>query len=176
MYPYFRMLKEIVRQNFLKKIQLSEVHTYYTLCWPVDLDPWRELNNGRTLTLYDLGRISHLIRSDLKNKIMAEGWRFTVAGSSIQYRKRITVFNLLKVNTRLLGWDERFLYFQQSMWHKNNPASSILIRSAVIDTNGIVESERFLKAVDYNGPKLNLPKWVIDWSKAESLRTWPPEI
>ena len=76
MYPYFRMVKEIVRQNFLKTIQLSEVHTYYTLCWPVDLDPWKELNNGRTLTLYDLGRISHLIRSGLKNKIMAKGWRF----------------------------------------------------------------------------------------------------
>ena len=98
MYPYLRLAKELTRQSFLKKILISEVHTYYTLCWPVDLDPWWELNNGRTLTLYDLGRISHIIRSGLKNKIMSQGWRFTVAGSSIRYRKRVTVFNQLKVS------------------------------------------------------------------------------
>ena len=147
------------------------MHTYYTLCWPVDLDPWWELNNGRTLTLYDLGRISHLVRSGLKNKIMNQGWKFTVAGSSIRYRKRVTVFDLLKVNTRLLGWDERFLYFQQSMWKKNEAISSILIRSAITDNNGIVGSKRFLKIVDYKGSELILLKWATDWSKAESLRT-----
>ena len=176
MYPYIRLAKELTRQSFLKKILISEVHTYYTLCWPVDLDPWWELNNGRTLTLYDLGRISHIIRSGLKNKIMSQGWRFTVAGSSIRYRKRVTVFNQLKVNTRLLGWDDRFLYFQQSMWKKNEPISSILIRSAVTDNNGIVESDRFAKVINYKGPELILPNWAKDWSRAESARTWPPEI
>ena len=65
MYPYIRLTKELIRQKFLKKISLSEVHTYYTICWPIDLDPWWELNNGRTLTLYDLGRISFLLRTGL---------------------------------------------------------------------------------------------------------------
>jgi hypothetical protein len=107
---------------------------------------------------------------------MSQGWRFTVAGSSIRYRKRVTVFNQLKVNTRLLGWDDRFLYFQQSMWKKNEPISSILIRSAVTDNNGIVESDRFAKVINYKGPELILPNWAKDWSRAESARTWPPEI
>ena len=145
MYPYIRLTKELVRQKFLKSISISEVHTYYTMCWPVDLDPWWELNNGRTLTLYDLGRISFLLRTGLKDKVVKQGWRFTVAGSSIRYRKRVTMFTLLKVNTRFIGWDERFIYFQQTMWGKTQPISSILIRSAITDTNGIVNSDQFLK-------------------------------
>ncbi len=175
MYPYMRLTKELIRQKFLKKISVSEVHTYYTICWPIDLDPWWELNNGRTLTLYDLGRISFLLRTGLKNKIMKQGWRFTVAGSSIRYRKRITMFSLMKVNTRFLGWDERFIYFQQTMWRKNQPISSILIRSAITDANGIVTSDRFESLMGLN-TKLKLPDWATDWSKAEAKRTWPPEI
>ena len=175
MYPYIRLTKELIRQKFLKKISLSEVHTYYTICWPIDLDPWWELNNGRTLTLYDLGRISFLLRTGLKNKIMKQGCRFTVAGSSIRYRKRITMFSLMKVNTRFLGWDERFIYFQQTMWRKNQPISSILIRSAITDANGIVTSDRFESLMGLN-TKLKLPDWATDWSKAEAKRTWPPEI
>jgi len=175
MYPYIRLTKELIRQKFLKKISLSEVHTYYTICWPIDLDPWWELNNGRTLTLYDLGRISFLLRTGLKNKIMKQGWRFTVAGSSIRYRKRVTMFSLMKVNTRFLGWDERFIYFQQTMWRKNQPISSILIRSAITDATGIVTSDRFESLMGLN-TKLKLPDWATDWSKAEAKRTWPPEI
>ena len=176
MYPYIRLAKELIRQKFLKNISVLEVHTYHTICWPVDLDPWWELNNGRTLTLYDLGRISYLLRSGLKDKIINQGWRFTVAGSSVRYRKRVTILNLLKVNTRFLGWDERFIYFQQTMWRKNDPISSILIRSAITDENGIVTSDRFLKIMDLENTIINLPDWVSDWSKAETKRTWPPEI
>ena len=62
------------------------------------------------------------------------------------------------------------------MWKKNEAISSILIRSAITDNNGIVGSDQFSKVIDYKGPELILPKWVTDWSKAESLRIWPPEI
>ena len=80
------------------------------------------------------------------------------------------------MNTRFLGWDERFIYFQQTMWRKNDPISSILIRSAITDENGIVTSDRFLKVMDLENTIINLPDWVSDWSKAETKRTWPPEI
>ena len=176
MYPYIRLTKELVRQKFLKSISISEVHTYYTMCWPVDLDPWWELNNGRTLTLYDLGRISFLLRTGLKDKVVKQGWRFTVAGSSIRYRKRVTMFTLLKVNTRFIGWDERFIYFQQTMWGKTQPISSILIRSGITDTNGIVNSDQFLKIMGPEAINIDLPNWANAWSKAEAKRLWPPEF
>lgn len=85
------------------------------------------------------------------------------------------MFSLMKVNTRFLGWDERFIYFQQTMWRKNQPISSILIRSAITDANGIVTSDRFESLMGLN-TKLKLPDWATDWSKAEAKRTWPPEI
>ena len=38
MYPYIRLTKELIRQKFLKKISLSEVHTSVSTCWPIDIN------------------------------------------------------------------------------------------------------------------------------------------
>lgn len=55
MYPFVRFAKEALKYRNAPKLGLLETHVSYHRCWPWDLDPWIELNNGRTLTLYDLG-------------------------------------------------------------------------------------------------------------------------
>lgn len=56
MYPIIRMLHQILKYRG-KPLTLGETHVSTHYCLPIDLDVWMELNNGRTLTLYDLGRI-----------------------------------------------------------------------------------------------------------------------
>ena len=60
MYPFLRMFKEMARASRMPPLGLFDTHVSHHLCWPWDLDPWVELNNGRTLTLYDLGRLPRL--------------------------------------------------------------------------------------------------------------------
>ena len=50
MYPWFRMAKELWK---FRKTRLGpfETHVSTHRCWPWDIDPFMELNNGRTLTL-----------------------------------------------------------------------------------------------------------------------------
>ncbi|NHX27094.1 thioeseterase, partial [Escherichia coli] len=57
MYPFFRMTKERVKHRSAGALQPGDAHLSHHLCWPWDLDIWNELNNGRTLTLFDLGRL-----------------------------------------------------------------------------------------------------------------------
>jgi hypothetical protein len=38
-----------------------------------------------------------------------------VAGNSLRYRRRVRAFHRLEMRSRLLGWDARFLYVEQSM-------------------------------------------------------------
>ena len=57
MYPFIRMAKELLVFRNAPRLALGDTHISHHICWPWDLDVWMELNNGRTLTLYDLGRI-----------------------------------------------------------------------------------------------------------------------
>ena len=62
MYPFVRMAKEIRKSRRAGPLGLTDTHVSRHICWPWDLDIWMELNNGRTLTLYDLGRLPMSMR------------------------------------------------------------------------------------------------------------------
>lgn len=175
MYPYFRLLNEIRKARRMPPLGLFDAHLSNVMCWPQDIDPWRELNNGRTLTLYDLGRVPLALRTGLHPILRREGWGLTVAGSSMRYRRRVQVFHRMEMVTRLIGWDGRFLYMDQTMWRAGECTSQALIRSAVISKAGMVAPERLAAAMGWHEPSPPLPDWVTAWAEADARRPWPPE-
>lgn len=77
MYPFVRMAKEIWTSRRQPRLGLTEPHVSHHVCWPWDLDLWAELNNGRTLTLFDLGRIPLAVRTGLVGVLRRNGWSIT---------------------------------------------------------------------------------------------------
>jgi acyl-CoA thioesterase FadM len=176
MYPFFRMAKEKARYRNARPLPLLGVHKSSHICWPWDLDPWIELNNGRTLTLFDLGRIPLFSRIGIKAALRREGWRMTVAGVTVRYRHRIEVFHKVAMQSRLLGWDGRFFYVDQSMWNQKGACTTQAIyRIATTGGNGIIAPEKVVAAMDTTPPGFTLPDWVQAWIDAENQRNWPPE-
>lgn len=179
MYPFLRMAKELIVHSRAGSLDLGETHVSRHICWPWDLDFWMELNNGRTLTLYDLNRIPMARRAGLIRVLMREGWGLTMAGASVRYRRRIRMFDRFEIRGRAIGVDERFFYVEQGIWRHGECAGHILYRAAVTDENGIVPSARLIEALAPDGqmPELpQLPGWVTAWSEAEAQRPWPPDM
>lgn len=176
MYPFIRFALEMVKVSRKRKLALGEVHQSSHICWPWDLDPWRELNNGRTLTLYDLGRLPMTWRTGLISLILRNRWTMTVAGASVRYRRRVGVFRRFAMQSAILGWDRRFFYFQQSMWLGGEAASSILVRMAVTDEDGILDPREVARQMQWPEQSPRLPEYVEAWIEAEARRPWPPEI
>jgi acyl-CoA thioesterase FadM len=176
MYPFLRLAAEAVRTRNAPPLALTAPHVSRVTCWPWDLDPWRELNNGRTLTLYDLGRIPMAARTGLVAAVRRKGWGMTVAGNTTRYRRRVRAFDRLTLNSRCIGWDARFLYIEQSMWRGGDCTSHILIRSAVTSATGIVPMAEVLAAMGHAPESPPLPGWVQAWIAAEGARPWPPVL
>jgi len=175
MYPVLRMVYQMAKHRNDPPLEMGGMHVSKHLCHPLDLDVWIELNNGRTLTLYDLGRIPLFHRVGLRRALKRRKWGLTVAGASVRYRRRVTLFNRLEMHSRICGRDARFLYILQSMWKNGEATSSALYRLAVTGPDGIVPTDevaRELGAPDWNP---ELPEWVQSWIAAESGRDWPPE-
>ena len=59
-----------------------DIHSSNYICWPWDIDMWGELNNGRALSLFDLGRYGFLSRFGLMRYFFREKISNAVAGVS----------------------------------------------------------------------------------------------
>lgn len=175
MYPFARLAYEALSSRNSPRLGILEAHVSRHTCWPWDLDPWIELNNGRTLTLYDLGRIPFAARTGIVDALRANGWGMTVAGNSVRYRRRMQAFQRFDMISRCLGWDGRFIYLDQSMWRDGDCTNQMLLRSAVTDSAGIVAPRRVMAAMGLSVESPPLPDWVQAWIAADAMRPWPPE-
>ncbi len=175
MYPVFRLLKEFLVFRSAPPLGLTETHVSHHICWPWDIDLFLELNNGRTLTLYDLGRIPLAKRAGLVAALRQNQWGLTVAGSSVRYRRRVRAFDRITMHSRAVCWDDRFIYIEQSMWVRGQATSDALFRTAITGKDGIVPPKTVLAAMGVS-PEISpeIPDWIKAWTDAESLRPWPP--
>jgi len=175
MYPIIRMAKAILA-NRKAPMGILETHVSQHIAWPWDIDPWKDLNNGRTLTLFDLGRIGLAQRSGLNAALMRNRWGIVVAGNTTRYRKRITMMQRFEMRSRCIGWDKRFVYMEQAMWRGGDCCNHILLRGAVTSKAGIVPPEQVVAAMGFDPVSPELPDWVAHWIAADHERPWPPQF
>lgn len=175
MYPFIRMFKALWDVRNAPPMAFHDTHVSHHRCWPQDIDLWMELNNGRTLTLLDLGRIPLAQRSGLVGVLRSQGWAMTMAGVSVRYRRRIRTFEAFSMRSRTVCWDERFMYLEQCMVRRDGEvANHALYRAAVTDKNGIVAPARVLEAMKSDAVSPPFPEWISNWIEAEATRPWPP--
>ncbi|MFD2741428.1 acyl-CoA thioesterase [Sulfitobacter aestuarii] len=176
MFPFVRLIKDVAlarRQPPLAR--LTDMHVSHHICWPHDLDIWLELNNGRALSLYDLGRSALAARTGLIAVLHQRRWGLTMAGTSTRFRRRIHGFERFEMRSRALCWDDKFIYLEQSMWKRSGEcASHVLYRAAVTDRNGIIAPSYVLDALGQQEESPKMPGWVSDWIAADGNRPWPP--
>jgi acyl-CoA thioesterase FadM len=138
--------------------------------WPSDIDIYPEMNNGRHLTLMDLGRLDLAGRTGLMRVAHRKDWGFVVAGSSIRYRHKLPPWHRFTLCTKIIGYDEKWFYFLQETKQNGKICSSALIRAALKKTDGLVPVKEVLKAMNEKTWKPTLPDWVCAWKDADDLR------
>ncbi len=176
MFPFIRLALEYNRTRKLPALtELTDTHVSEHMCLPWDLDGFLELNNGRALTLFDIGRLGMAKRTGLIDVLKRQRWGLTMAGSSVRYRQRIRGFERFTVKSRAVCWDDKFTYIEQSMWKRDGScANHVLYRAAATDRNGIVAPERVLAALGKDATSPPFPDWIANWCAAEATRPWPP--
>ncbi|MGH1464697.1 MAG: acyl-CoA thioesterase [Cognatishimia sp.] len=175
MYPVLRILWGGFKARRQSSLALFDTHVSQHICMPWDIDLWRELNNGRTLTLYDLGRIPLAIRTGMIRHLAKNKWGLTVAAANVRYRRRIVMFEKFEMRSRAIGWDDKFFYMEQSIWKQDGEcANHAVYRTAIISKAGMVRAPVVMQSFAPDLAPPTLPNWVQDWVAAEENRPWPP--
>lgn len=177
MYPVMRLVWVVATTPLDPKMGPGDASVLRLTCWPWDADVFLELNNGRHLTLYDIGRLHFGKRIGFLGMLRRKRWSLVVGGSSIQYRKRIFPMQRFDLHTRCLGRDEKWFYFQQTVLRGETAHASAVVRTAVIaGPKGTVPTQDVADALGWPDWTGRLPDWVRAWAEADKMRPWPPEL
>jgi acyl-CoA thioesterase FadM len=174
MYPWIRLFTTSFRASISKSIAVDEICETNFRCMPWDIDLFFEMNNGRILTLFDLGRFCLAIRTGLGKVLKNNGWGLVVAGSTVRYRRRVKVFDKVTMRSQVAGFEGRWIYVEQSMWVNGEATSSVLLRTGVTSKQGIVSTEKILDTMDIKEWTREPSEWLKSWVASEEFRPWPP--
>ena len=117
MYPYLRLARVLFSSKFKSKLNFysRDSDCIPMMVLPQDIDPFMELNNGRYVTLLDLGRYGYGTRVNINTFLKKQKWSLTITGTYNEYRYRLRLFQRFKLKTKIIGYDENWFYFFQKI-------------------------------------------------------------
>ena len=123
--------------------------------WPTDLDTNFHMNNGRYLTVMDIGRLDLIVRSGLWRAVLKHRWMPVVSTASTRFRRELKLFEPFRLETRLRYWQDsvvviehRFRFVQGN--RKGAIAATSLIKAGFYDRSAkeFVAVQRLLDELD----------------------------
>ncbi len=92
-----------------------DVSTIWLRVFPSDLDINLHVNNGRYLTLMDLGHLDILLRGGVWRVLMKTGWMPVFSAAKIRFRRELKLFQKFRLETRIVYWDETSFVIQHRL-------------------------------------------------------------
>jgi acyl-CoA thioesterase FadM len=81
--------------------------------WPTDLDTSLHMNNGRYLTIMDLGRLDFVVRTGLWRPLVRHRWTPIASSILVRFRRELRTRDRFRLETRILAWAEASVVMEQ---------------------------------------------------------------
>jgi len=174
---WLRLLWALISWRSRSKLTLNQVGVRSFRVWPSDLDTFRHMNNGKFLSLQDLGRLDLMLRSGAWQRYNQLGWYPVVVASTITYRKSLELWQKFDLETKIIGWDAMAFYIEQRFVVDGEMYSKSVIRIRFLKrSRGILTTEEVAQAgPDGSGgygwpwPTPELPAWVSEWAETTAM-------
>jgi acyl-CoA thioesterase FadM len=155
---YFRLILVLISGLLAKtRTSIMDVHGLWFRVLPNDLDTNLHMNNGRYLTIMDLGRTDAILRSGLFRPVIKEKWMPVIAGVSMIYRRSLSPFERYRLETHLIGWDDKWIYMEQVFMRKNGDiAVRGYVKATFLRKGTRVPSADIAVAANYSGASPDL--------------------
>ncbi|GAB3186624.1 acyl-CoA thioesterase [Nesterenkonia suensis] len=167
MHVIFRTLMTLWRARRRAPLTPWETSTITLRALPTDIDIARHINNGQYFSLFDLGRFDLMARSGIWDQMRRRGWSPVVQSEQIAFRKSVTFMTRFEIHTRILGLDEKSIYFEQRAVVDGEIYVRAHIAARLLSTQGPVTNEQILEMIRDLGHAV-----PDDFSVSDELRRW----
>jgi acyl-CoA thioesterase FadM len=157
----FRLLRVFITALFKPRIGLLESSTVSFRVLPTDLDLNMHMTNARYLSVMDLGRTDLLIRAGMLGLVRRKRWLPVVGSIDIRFRHSLHPFQRFSLKSRLLCWDEKWLYMEQRIESDRGVHSIAVLRGLFRGRGGSVPSQVLLEEMGQRGESPPFPTQVL---------------
>lgn len=135
--------------------------------WPGDLDLNLHMNNGRYLTLMDLGRYDLMARNGLWKLVQRQRWMPLVGEARVVFRRSLRLFQEFTIRTRVVAWDAKWFYLEQT-FERNDDLVAIGRVKALFRSKGKnVAPERIVTELGHSEPSPPVPD---EWDRRGAVK------
>jgi acyl-CoA thioesterase FadM len=133
--------------------------------WPNDIDLNLHLNNARYLNIMDYGRMHLLARTRLLDQILRSRWTPLVGAVWMTYRRSLPLFSAFTLGSRLVCWDERWFYMEQTFTAREGLAAVGWVKGILRDAGGNVEPQNVIDRVTPGLASPPMPESIATWNE-----------
>ena len=143
----FRLIRVLVSALFKPRLGPLEESVVTFRVLPNDLDLNLHMNNGRYLTIMDLGRLDLIARVGLLRIMFKQRWTPIVGTATIRYRRSLDPFQKYQLISRVVCWEDRWIYLEQRFESKGEVAALAYIKALIRTRRRTLRSREVLNAL-----------------------------
>lgn len=165
---YLRLLWLLLRLPWMKKQADPLAPAKLTMrVMPNDLDPYFHVNNGRYLTLMDLGRVHLMSVTGLLKPLRKKKWAPLLGSAKIHFIRPLFLFNKFTMTTQTIYWDEKWFYLEQKIFRKEELCAVSLFKVLFIGKQGKVAPDALMDLLPHPVNKPMMPHYLKALLEAE---------
>lgn len=131
---------------------------------PNDIDINLHMNNARYLNIMDYGRTHMLARTRLLERILRSRWRPLIGAVWITYRRSLPLFSAFTLTSRLVCWDQRWFYIEQTFTGREGLAAVGWVKGILCDAKGNVDPQQVIEGVAPGAVSPPIPEAIATWN------------
>lgn len=161
---WFRLSKLLLSRPWRRLVSPDSTIVTTMRVWPFDLDINRHVTNGRYFSMADIARTDFLFRSG-GYKVALQHKALPIVGDNWgKFRKELKLFQKFEIHTRMLGWDEKWIFVQHDFKRHGRVLGTVIMRGVFRAGRDILKPSAFTQGMGLAEQSPELPQWVMQWS------------
>jgi acyl-CoA thioesterase FadM len=151
MTAWLRFVLTVLWSTIKPRLRLDEESSLDLRVWPTDAD-LTFMNHARYLTAMEQGRIDLMLRTGFLRFLLKQHWSALLGSMIVQFRKPLRRFQRFRLRTRLVHWDDKWVYVEHRIERGDTLIASGLAKNAIIGPEGRLAPRDVLRAFGYSIP------------------------
>ena len=162
---YFRLLYVLWKIWRLPRKGVLEESRVAFRVLPTDCDINFHMNNGRYLSLMDLGRLHLVAQIGLLGAIVRRRWFAALAAAEVNFIRQLAPFQRFELVTRVITWDDKYAYMEQRFESNGVLCAHAFAKGLFLDGGKRVKNADVVAELGYTGEPPPFPEALRLWAE-----------